>query len=118
MTGKDLLRIRTKNYLSQSDLAKKLGVAPSQISRWERSSPISKRYQRELQAVLYDGSSPTSSEEQTSDLRELIESYKEQIKLLKAENERLQAISLEIDALRGTHEMKTEWLTSTKSDES
>ena len=31
-------------------------------------------------------------EEQTADLRELIESYKEQIRLLKADNERLQTI--------------------------
>lgn len=92
MTGKDLLDARTKKYLSQSDLAHKLGVAPSQISRWERSSSISKRYQRELRSILFDEDLPMVPEEQTADLRELIESYKEQIRLLKADNERLQTI--------------------------
>jgi len=92
MTGKDLLDARTKKYLSQSDLAHKLGVAPSQISRWERSSSISKRYQRELRSILFDEDLPMVPEEQTADLRELIESYKEQIRLLKSDNERLQAI--------------------------
>lgn len=92
MTGKDLFDARTKKYLSQSDLAHKLGVAPSQISRWERSGSISPRYQRKLRTILFNDDLPMVPEEQTADLRELIEAYKEQIRLLKADNERLQTI--------------------------
>jgi len=55
MTNEDLRKARMSRGWTQLELANKLGVANTQISRWERNGKISKRNKILLKEILIEG---------------------------------------------------------------
>lgn len=53
MNGKNIVKYRTDNCMSQSELAEKIGVSKSTLSRWEngKSEPRDEEYKRLFEVV-------------------------------------------------------------------
>ena len=51
--GENIKRLREKNYLTQADLAEKLGVSPSAVSSWEIDAKIPRMGPIEKMASLF-----------------------------------------------------------------
>jgi len=117
MDGDEIRKTREERGWSQTELANKMGVAASQISRWESGRTISRRNLNQIKLIFgmkavaeqiegapYRGMGESLSNYERHDLwQKLAEERLKRLEMLEHENEELRA---KLQALMNVEEIK------------